>query len=128
MAIVHAVIALALIEFFLFGVFVGRARVKFKIEAPAVTGSPIFERYYRVHYNTLEQLVVFIPGMLLFGTYISPNVAAVLGMLFIIGRIIYLRAYVADPTRRGAGFGLSMLPTMVLLLGGFGGAMWASMQ
>ena len=63
MAIVHAVIALALIEFIVFSMLVGRARAKYKIEAPAITGHPVFERYYRVHYNTLEQLVCFIPAM-----------------------------------------------------------------
>jgi glutathione S-transferase len=127
MAIVHAVIALALLEFFVFSGFVGRARVKYHIEAPAVTGHPIFERYYRVHYNTMEQLIVFIPAMLLFGNYISPNWAAILGMLFIIARILYLQGYVADPKKRSSGFGLGMLPVLVLLLGGLGGAIWASL-
>lgn len=122
MTLVHIVIALAVIEFFVFGALVGRARVKCQVEAPAVTGHPIFERYYRVHYNTMEQLVCFIPGMLLFGTYVSQVVAAGLGVLFIVGRIIYLRSYVADPKKRGAGFGLSVLPVMVMLLGGLGGA------
>jgi glutathione S-transferase len=128
MAIVHAVIGLALIEFFLFGGFVGRARGKYNIEAPAVTGHPIFERYYRVHYNTMEQLLIFIPGMLMFATYISANGAAILGMIFIIGRYVYLRGYVEDPKKRGAGFGLSMFPTVILLLGGLGGAIWASIH
>lgn len=128
MAIVHAVIALALVEFFVFGGFVGRARGKYKIEAPAVTGHPVFERYNRVHYNTLEQLIIFIPAILLFGHYISANGAAVLGMIFIIARIIYLQGYVADPKKRSAGFGLGMLPMAILLLGGLGGAIWASIQ
>jgi glutathione S-transferase len=66
MDMVHAVIGLALLQFFVFAGFVGRARVKSGIEAPAVTGDPTFERYYRVHYNTMEQLVVFIPAILLF--------------------------------------------------------------
>jgi uncharacterized MAPEG superfamily protein len=127
MAIVHAVIALAVLEFFVFSGFVGRARGKYKIDAPAVTGHPVFERYYRVHYNTMEQLVIFIPAMLLFGTYVSPNWAAILGMLFIVARILYLRGYVEDPKKRSAGFGLGMLPTMVLLLGGLGGAIWSSL-
>lgn len=128
MAFVHAVIALAVIEFFVFGGLVGRARVKYRIEAPAVTGHPVFERYYRVHYNTLEQLVCFIPGMLLFATYVSAPFAAGLGLVFIAGRIVYLRLYVADPTRRGAGFGLSVLPVMILLLGGLGGALLAALR
>ena len=128
MAIVHAVIALALLEFFVFGAFVGRARTKYNIPAPAVAGHPVFERYYRVHYNTLEQLIVFIPSILLFAHYISPTWAAVLGMLFIVARILYLQGYVADPKKRGAGFGLGMLPMLILLLGGLGGAIWESIR
>ena len=123
---VYIVIALALLQFFVFGGLVGRARVKSGIDAPAVTGDPIFERYHRVHYNTMEQLIVFIPSILLFGKYVSPLFAAGLGAIFIIGRIVYLRAYIADPASRGPGFGLTMLPTFILLLGGLGGASWSA--
>jgi glutathione S-transferase len=128
MAIVHAVIALAVIEFFIFGIFVGRARVKYEIPAPAITGNPVFERYYRVHYNTMEQLVCFIPGMFLFSIYVSAPAAAVLGVIFILGRIVYFRGYIADPKKRGPGFGLSALPTMILVLGGLSGAIWSAMH
>lgn len=126
MAIVHAVIALALVQFLVYGILVGRARVKYGIEAPAMTGHELFERYSRVHYNSMEQLVVFVPGMLLFGHYISAPGAAVLGVIFIIGRVVYLRGYIEDPARRGPGFGLSAFPNMILLLGGLGGAAWAA--
>jgi len=122
MAIVHVVIAAALLEFIVFGVLVARARIQHQVKAPAVTGHPVFERYFRVHYNTLEQLVAFVPGAWLFGTYVSPSWAAGLGVLYLVGRILYLRAYVADPAKRGMGFGLSMLPTMVLVIGGLAGA------
>ncbi len=128
MALVHAVIALALIEFFVFGALVGRARVRYHVAAPAVTGHPLFERYYRVHYNTMEQLLCFVPGMLLFATYLSEAWAAALGLLFIIGRIVYLRGYIAEPKKRAAGFGLSALPVMILLLGGLGGALWSLLR
>jgi glutathione S-transferase len=127
MALVHAVIALALIQFFAFGILVGRARAKYDVPAPAMAGHAVFERYFRVHYNTMEQLVVFIPGMLLFGLYVSAPAAAVLGLIFIVGRFVYLRAYIADPSKRGAGFGLTALPVMILLLGGLGGALWSAL-
>lgn len=126
MVAVHAVIALALIQFFVFGGLVGRARVKYGVPAPAITGHPVFERYYRVHYNTMEQLVCLVPGMLLFATYVNAAAAAGLGLVYLLGRIVYLRGYVADPAKRGAGFGISVLPVMVLLLGGLGGALWAA--
>ena len=41
--------------------------------------------------------------------------------VYLVGRFLYLRSYVSDPARRGAGFGLSMLPILVLLLGALAG-------
>jgi uncharacterized MAPEG superfamily protein len=128
MDIVHAVIALALLQFLIFGGFVGRARVTTGIEAPAMTGDPVFERTHRVHYNTMEQLVMFIPGMLLFGAYINTVAATLLGLLFIIGRIIYYRAYLDEPAKRSLGFGLTIMPTSILLLGGLVGAVWSAVK
>ena len=125
MDMVYAVIGLALLQYFVFGGLVGKARVQSGVEAPAVTGDPVFERYYRVHYNTLEQLIMFIPAMLMFGHYISPLWAAILGIVYLIGRTVYLRAYISEPAKRGAGFGLSMLPIVIMLLGGVGGAVWS---
>ena len=127
MDMVYAVIALALLQYFIFAMLVGRARVMNKVEAPAVTGNETFERYYRAHYNTLEQLIIFLPAILLFANYISPLWAAILGIIFIVGRTIYFRGYIQEPKKRAAGFGLSMLPNLVLLLGGLGGAVWAVM-
>ena len=125
MTTVYIVIGLALVQFFIFGLLVGSARVKYQVKAPSISGDPIFERYYRVHYNTMEQLVVFVPAMLMFGNYINPTAAAVLGLVFIVGRVVYFRGYVADPAKRATGFGLSVMPVMILLLGGLGGALWS---
>jgi len=111
MALVAVVIALALIEYLLFAILVARARVRCSVPAPATTGHPVFERYFRVQQNTLEQLIVFVPSMWIFGLYVSPLWAAGLGLLFVIGRVM-----------RGAGFGLSFLPTVILALGGLAGA------
>jgi len=121
---VEIVIALALLQFIYFGLRVGAARGKYHVEAPAVSGHPMFERYFRVHMNTLEQLVVFVPAIWLFGAQISALWAASIGVVFLLGRAIYLRDYVADPKKRSLGFALSMLPTLVLLLGGLGGAVY----
>ena len=122
MALVAVVIALALIEYLLFAILVARARVRCHVPAPATTGHPVFERYFRVQQNTLEQLIVFVPSMWIYGLYVSPLWAAGLGLLFVIGRVMYLTGYVADPKKRGAGFGLSFLPTVILALGGLAGA------
>jgi len=100
MALVAAVIALALIEFLVFGLLVGRARVRCNVQPPATTGHPVFERYFRVQQNTLEQLIVFVPSVWLFGMYVSAVWAAGLGVLFVIGRALYLTGYVADPKKR----------------------------
>ncbi len=122
MPLVAAVIVLALLEFLVFGLLVGRARVRCQVQAPATTGHPVFERYFRVQQNTLEQLIVFVPSMWLFGMYVSALWAAGLGVVFILGRILYLTGYVADPKKRSAGFGLSYLPNMILAVGALVGA------
>lgn len=124
MDLVYLVIALALLQFFFFGAMVGRARVKYDVPAPATSGNDMYERYFRVHYNTMEQLVVFIPAIWLFGYYLSPTWAAAIGIIYLIGRFVYFRAYVKDPPKRGPGFGLTMLPIAILLLGGLGAAAW----
>ena len=122
MELVTIVIALSLIEYSVFAMLVGWARGKYGVAAPAVSGDPIFERYYRVQQNTLELLVLFVPGMWMFAQYVSADIAAGLGVIFIIGRFLYLRGYVADPKSRSLGFGLSFLPAQILLIGGLIGA------
>jgi len=118
MEYVAIVIVLALLQYFAFGLLVGRARGKFNVHAPAITGHPVFERYYRVHQNTLELMIMFIPAIVLFGYWIRPDMGAGIGFVYVIGRFIYLRAYIGDPAQRGLGFALSILPILVLLIGG----------
>ncbi len=118
MEFVAIVIVLALLQYFVFGLLVGRARAKFDVHAPAITGHPVFERYYRVHQNTLELMIMFIPAIVLFGYWVRPDLGAGIGFVYVIGRVIYLRAYISDPARRGLGFGLSILPILILLIGG----------
>jgi glutathione S-transferase len=118
MEYVALVIVAALLQYFCFGILVGNARGKFNVAAPAITGHPVFERYYRVHQNTLEMLVIFIPAIVLFGYWVRPDLGAGIGAVYLVGRLVYLRAYVSDPGTRSLGFGLSILPTLILLLGG----------
>lgn len=125
MAWVSLVIVLALIEFFVFLFQVGRARDRYGIAAPATTGNEIFERHFRVQQNTMEQLLLFLPSIWLFGTFISATWAAALGAIFIVGRAIYAVTYVRDPKSRSVGFLLSMLPNAVLMLGALYGAIRA---
>jgi uncharacterized MAPEG superfamily protein len=122
MELVAIVIALALLEFVAFGILVGRARGRYGVNAPATGGHEIFDRYFRVHYNTMELLVVFVPSIWLFGLYVSPAWGAAIGAVYLVARIIYFRGYVADPAKRELGFGLSVLPILVLLIGALVGA------
>jgi uncharacterized MAPEG superfamily protein len=122
MEIVAVVIVLALLEFVVFGMLVGRARGRYGVKAPAVSGHEIFDRYFRVHYNTMEMLVTFVPSIWLFGLYVSPQWGAAIGAVYLVGRIVYLLGYVADPRKREIGFGLSALPIVALLIGALWGA------
>jgi glutathione S-transferase len=122
MPLVHLVIALALVEFFLFGVAVARARARYNILAPATTGNEVFERYFRVQMNTLEQLIIFVPSVLLFARYVNVYVAAALGVVFLIGRAVYFQGYVKAPQARHIGFVLSAVPNLALLIGAIIGA------
>ena len=124
MPYVHIVIALALLEFFLFGVAVARARATYRVMAPATAGHEVFERYFRVQMNTLEQLVIFVPSILMFGVYVNAWLATALGLTFIVGRAVYFVGYVRAAEGRHIGFVLSAVPNLVLLGGGLAGAAW----
>jgi uncharacterized MAPEG superfamily protein len=125
MEYVYLVIVLALIEFVVFGILVARARGKYGVEAPAITGNEIFERTFRVHQNTLEGLIVFLPALWIFGTFVSSSVAAAIGALWIIGRAIYANGYIAAAEKRGPGAVICGLSNIVLLLGSLYGVIRA---
>ncbi len=114
---VAAVTILALIEYAVLTMLVGRARVRFDVKAPATTGHPQFERYFRVQQNTLESLIMFIPALWLFATYASNAVAIALGLLFVLARIIYALGYIRAPERRAPGAAVSFIINAILVLG-----------
>jgi len=109
---------LALLQFFFFLQLVGMARGKYGIKAPAVTGNEVFERYFRVQMNTLEQLIMFLPALWIASIYafVAYYWIALIGAVYLIGRFIYQRGYVADPAKRSLGFGMSALPLIALLI------------
>jgi glutathione S-transferase len=125
---IELVTVLAVIEAWLFGFQVGRARQRFEVPAPATTGHPVFERYNRVHQNTLEQLIVFLPLIWVFALYVNVRGATVLGFLFIIARAIYAVGYVKDPGRRVAGATLTFLVLAVLAVGSVTGVVGAMLS
>jgi len=122
---VAIVTVLLLIQYFVFAILVGRARVQNGILAPAISGDPIFERYFRVHQNTMEQLIVVFPSLWLFGWYVSPVWGAVCGIVFLISRQMYLAGYVKDPSKRAVGFIVGNLAMTVLLIGALVGPILA---
>lgn len=119
---VHIVALLAVIQFIVFSIFVGQARGKYGIQAPAMTGNEHFERAVRVQMNTLEQLVGFLPALLIAAVYWPPTYVAALGAVYLVGRTLYRQAYTADPAKRGLGFLLTFMPTTLLVLAGLTGA------
>jgi glutathione S-transferase len=115
MACVNLVTLGALLEYFFFIYLVGKARGDYGVKAPAITGHEIFERYFRVQQNTLELLIAFIPALWIAAQYWNPTWMAAIGVVFIIGRLLYLRGYVGDPKGRTLGFMLSAIPILVLV-------------
>jgi uncharacterized MAPEG superfamily protein len=113
---------LALIEFMFFTFRVGTSRAKFEVPAPATSGHPEWERLFRVQQNTLEQLMIFLPALWIFSTFVSAPVGAAIGLVFLIGRPIYYNSYITDPEKRTPGFVMGFLANVVLILGGIGGA------
>jgi glutathione S-transferase len=125
---VEIVMALALVQYLYFGALVSSARGRYGIKAPAVQGHEMFERLYRVQMNTLELLVVFLPSLWLAAKYWSPVWMAGVGAVYLVGRMVYLRAYRLSPAGRSLGFTLSALPALGLLGGGLVGAVLAAFK
>lgn len=124
MELVVFVVTLALFQFIYFAIRVGNARRQYGIKAPAMSGHPVFERHLRVQQNTMEQLLLFVPASFLFawqgeaaGWTVAPQIAAALGVIWLIGRGLYARAYVKEPLSRAVGFAMTIFPSM-LMMGG----------
>jgi uncharacterized MAPEG superfamily protein len=117
--------------FLMFGTMyaVGRARAKYGIEAPAISGHPAFERAYRVQMNTLESAVMFLPVLLLAGHFGFELWAGVAGLVWIVGRIWYALAYLKDASKRGPGYMIAIVAwgaLVVMAAIGVGRAMMVS--
>jgi uncharacterized membrane protein YecN with MAPEG domain len=135
----HALVAIvtfcALVLYLMMGLRVGQARTQFGVAAPATSGNPEFERVFRVQQNTLEWMPLFLVSLWLFAIFwdtgndrMSDRVAAVIGVIWIVGRILYMTSYSKDAATRGAGFGIQALATGILLFGGFGKAIIFAIQ
>lgn len=122
MALIDLIALLALVQYFTFSALVGRARGQYGVNAPAVTGHEMFERAYRVQMNTLELLVVFLPALYLANRTAPTLWVAATGAVYLVGRLVYRREYLAEPNTRTLGFLLSAIPCMVLVAMGLFGA------
>jgi glutathione S-transferase len=111
------VTVLAVLFYFYTSTRVPRARRKFGVPAPAITGNPDFERVFRVQMNTLEWMPIFLPLLWLFAYYVSDIGAALLGLVWIAGRVFYMVGYTAAADKRGPGFSIQALVCGVLLIG-----------
>jgi glutathione S-transferase len=120
-----ALVTLLAIAFYFFtSTRVARARYKYDVKLPAISGNPDFERVFRVQMNTLEWLPIFLPSLWLFAFYVSDDIAAAIGAVWIIGRIIYMNGYTKSVPGRGPGFGIQAFATIVLWLGAIGAVVW----
>ena len=118
------VTCLAILFYFFATIQVSKARVAFGIKVPATSGNPDFERVFRVQMNTLEWMPIFLPSLWLFAIYISDGVAAVLGLVWIAGRILYMTGYSQAADKRGRGFSVQAAAAAILWLGALGAIVW----
>ncbi len=115
----------ALLLYFYMGLRIASARRKHNIAAPATTGHPDFERVFRVQMNTLEWLPIFLPALWIAAGYWDPRIVAAVGIVWVIGRFMYMEGYIAEAGKRSMGFMVQAIATLVLLLGAIVGAIMA---
>ena len=111
--------SIALLVYYFTLLRAGMARGKFDIKAPSHDGPEEYVRHVRVHHNTLEHLILFLPGLWLFSFAVDPIWATIIGILWPIGRIRYALSYYKDAEKRGPGLYLSMPPIYIYVLGSF---------
>jgi glutathione S-transferase len=118
------VTCLAILMYFVFSVQAGKARSTYGVKAPATSGNPDFERIFRVQMNTLEWTPIFLPALWLFAIYISDAIAAALGVVWIVGRILYMTGYTEAANKRSVGFGVQAVAAIILWAGASGAILW----
>ena len=114
---VYATLATLLAVFYTFflSMKVGKMRDMHNVQSPSTTGNIDFERAFRAHQNTIEQLVIFLPCLWLGAVFIGDLPAGTLGLVWVGGRLLYVNAYEAGESRF-LGMWMTLLPTMGLFL------------
>ncbi len=123
-ALVGVITLVSLLLYAYMGVRVGQARARFGVEAPAIHGHPDFERVFRVQANTLEWLPIYLVSLWLFAVSWDSRVAAALGVVWIIGRVLYMTGYSRAAGARSTGFLIQLVATAILLFGALGRLAW----
>ena len=119
---------LAILVYLYSSILVARARSRFGVPLPAISGNPDFERVFRAQMNTLEWLPIFLPSLWLFAIYLSNGVAAAIGMVWVLGRIMYILGYASAVEKRSLGFMVQAFATIALWIGALGGIVRGMMQ
>ena len=104
---------------------VGRARAKFGVVAPAIHGDENFERVFRAHQNTVEQMILFLPLLAVAAWVWGDLAAAIYGLVWSLGRILYVEGYARAAGKRELGFMLSGALSLLVLLALLGTLAWA---
>ena len=113
-----AIVTLIAIGFYFFlATRVAVARGKFNVKHPATTGNLDFERVCRAHLNTLEWMPTFLVPLWLCAIYLSDVGAAVLGLVWIAGRVAYYVGYRAAVEKRLPGFFIQGSACLLLFIG-----------
>lgn len=115
---------LAIAVYFYSSILVSQARRKFGVKLPATSGNPDFERVFRAQMNTLEWLPIFLPSLWLFAIYISDPIAAALGLVWVVGRVLYILGYAQATEKRGRGFAIQAFAAIALWVGALGAIVW----
>jgi len=108
---------LAVALYFFIATRVAAARVKFGVRHPATTGNPDFERIFRAHVNMLEWMPTFLAPLWLCAIYFSDAVAALLGLVWIVGRAWYFAGYSRAVEKRLPGFFIQSTACLLLFIG-----------
>jgi glutathione S-transferase len=118
------VTCLAILFYFVTSIRVARARAAYGVKVPAISGNSDFERVFRVQMNTLEWMPIFLPSLWLFAVYVGDGIAALVGLVWIAGRILYMLGYEQAAEKRSRGFGIQASACAILLLGSLGTIVW----
>lgn len=118
-------VTLLILGFYFYTIMlVGRARGVHNVPAPATTGHPQFERTLRAQLNTAEWIPMILPVLWLFAYYVDPVIGGALGVIWVLGRMMYVNGYIAEASKRSMGFLVQFVSWIALFLGTLGGLVW----